>query len=147
MKLLYTLALLSGFASCASISTIRRDYGGLDPSQIVLHGVVAGGSGCDGTSTITGMLSPDGQTVTVTIDTAGLMKAAYGPGVSILQLSKFCQINLSLSYPVGYQYSLDPSGLRGSLSLDFNVTSRVQQKVYFSGQGDQVSPTNGNCRM
>jgi hypothetical protein len=47
---------------------------------------------------------------------------------------KFCQINLDLHYPQGFQLSVLSTTFRGFVSLDKGVTATLSALYYFSGR-------------
>lgn len=60
--------------------------------------------------------------------------ASIGPGVSITQTRKNCQINLDLRYPGGFQYSVFNTIYRGYVGLDRGVSATQSATYYFSGR-------------
>jgi hypothetical protein len=60
--------------------------------------------------------------------------ASIGPGVSITESRKNCQLDINLQYPSGFQYSVFNADYRGYAALDPNVTGTQQSTYYFSGR-------------
>lgn len=65
--------------------------------------------------------------------------ASIGPGVARTENRKNCQINVSLKYPGGFQYSIMSADYRGYASIDKGVTGTLKSNYYFSGQTTDVS--------
>ncbi|KAH7309956.1 hypothetical protein BKA65DRAFT_414345 [Rhexocercosporidium sp. MPI-PUGE-AT-0058] len=71
--------------------------------------------------------------------------ASIGPGISIIEGRKNCQINLNLDYPVGYQYAVDGNTYSGYASLGDGVSAVHKSIYYFSGcKYEQQSSTQSN---
>lgn len=60
--------------------------------------------------------------------------AQIGPGVATTESRKFCQVNLQLHYPQGFQYSILKTIYRGFAQLDAGVTGSQEATYYFSGR-------------
>jgi len=101
-----------------------------DPNELYfLDEITHGGTGCP-QGTLAATISPDGQAVTVNFDA---YVAEVGPETSPT-VRKFCDINLPLHIPPGWQYSLVELDYRGYLALDPRVEARQTSEYYFQGQ-------------
>lgn len=60
--------------------------------------------------------------------------AQIGPGIATTESRKFCQVNLQLHYPQGFQYSILKTIYRGFAQLDAGVTGAQEATYYFSGR-------------
>ncbi|KAH9881760.1 hypothetical protein J1614_000931 [Plenodomus biglobosus] len=116
-------------------------------SQVEIEDVTYGGTGCP-EKTVQGILSDDRTTITLSFDAYTVQS---GPDVPASDRRKFCQLQLKLRYPGGFQYSIFGADYRGYASLKPGVTGRAQSTYYFSGQQNQtviptdfVGPLEGN---
>jgi hypothetical protein len=106
-----------------------------DPNELYfLDEITHGGTGCPQGS-LSAVVSPDGDAVTVTFDE---YVAEVGPDTPPI-VRKFCNINLPLHIPFGWQYSVVELDYRGYLYLDHHVYARQESTYYFQGQ--QNGPT------
>jgi hypothetical protein len=92
--------------------------------------ITYGGSGCPQGSLSTAV-SDDGLAVTLTFDSYFAEVSAETPPV----VRQFCNVNLPMNIPSGWQYSLVELDYRGYLFLDPHVEARQTSEYYF--QGDQ----------
>lgn len=60
--------------------------------------------------------------------------AQTGPGTTPAQGRSFCQINMLLDYPAGFQYSVLSTTYRGYVNLDAGVSGTLGALYYFSGR-------------
>lgn len=65
--------------------------------------------------------------------------ASLGPGIPLVDNRKNCQLNVHITYPGGFQYSVLSADYRGYASLQKGVTGTLKSTYYFSGQGEQVN--------
>jgi hypothetical protein len=101
-----------------------------DPHELYFRDEITyGGTGCPQGSVSTA-ISPDGQAVTMTFDQ---YFAEVGPDTPPV-VRQFCNINLPMNIPPGWQYSLVELDYRGYLYLDPNVEARQTSEYYFQGQ-------------
>ncbi|CAG8975724.1 hypothetical protein HYALB_00009131 [Hymenoscyphus albidus] len=105
------------------------------PHQVTVSGITTSGSGCPQGS-VGQFLSADRTVFTLIFDS---YIAQIGPGIAAAESRKFCQINLNLHYPQGFQYSIMKTLYRGFANLDKGVTGSQEATYYFSGQPTQVS--------
>jgi len=131
----YTAPLLA-LSSLALSSPLPQDK----PSghEIEISGVTYGGTGCPD-KTVQGLLTDDKTTITLSFDAYTVQS---GPNIPATDRLKFCQLQLKLRYPSGFQYSIFGADYRGYASLEKGVSGTTQSTYYFSGQQNQtVIPT------
>jgi len=131
MKVLYLSALLSTAVATPLPSSAAA--GGLK-----LGKVIYGGSGCPQGS-LSLKFSEDGKTVP--IDYGKGMNSAIGPGISVEESRKNCQINVELFFQPGFQYSVYSADYTGYANLESGVQGEIKSSYYFSGDAKQVGPT------
>lgn len=105
-----------------------------NPDDVQIVSFVYGGTGCP-SNTVSSILSDDRTIMTLIFDQ---YVAQIGPGVSITENRKNCQLNINLRYPGGFQYSVFSADYRGYAYLDQGVTGVQKSTYYFSGQTAQV---------
>lgn len=103
--------------------------------EVEITGVTYGGTGCPD-KTVQGLLTDDKTTITLSFDAYTVQS---GPQIPATERRKFCQLQLKLKYPAGFQYSIFGADYRGYASLEKGVTGTTQSTYYFSGQQNQVS--------
>jgi len=81
-------------------------------------------------------ISADRSVVTLIFDS---YIASIGPGISVTEQRKNCQLNVDLEYPGGFQYSILSADYRGYSSIQKGVTGTLKSTYYFSGQTAQTS--------
>ncbi|KAF2690926.1 hypothetical protein K458DRAFT_438662 [Lentithecium fluviatile CBS 122367] len=142
----YTTSLLA-LATLAIASPVPQDK----PSghEVEITAVTYGGTGCPD-NTVQGLLSDDRTTITLSFDQYTVQS---GPNIPATERRKFCQLQLKLKYPPGFQYSVFGADFRGYASLEAGVTGSVQSTYYFSGQKNETvfpttfkGPMEGNYR-
>lgn len=85
-------------------------------------------------------LSSDRTTVTLIFDS---YIASIGPGIAVTEQRKNCQLNVAITYPGGFQYSILSADYRGYAALQKGVSGTLKSTYYFSGMTDQASlPTS-----
>ena len=119
----------------AALATVSATAHAQVPDYVRVRGITANGTGCPAGSTAINV-SPDWQALTLYTDQ---FVAEIGPGVSIADGRKFCQVNLDLDFPAGWQYTIDSVDVRGYASLEPGVTGRIATTYYFQGQARQAS--------
>ncbi|KAF2108192.1 hypothetical protein BDV96DRAFT_504959 [Lophiotrema nucula] len=106
--------------------------------EVEITAVTYGGTGCPDKS-VQGLLSDDRTTITLSFDSYTVQS---GPNIPATERRKFCQLQLKLKYPSGFQYSIFGADFRGYAALDKGVEGTAQSTYYFSGQQNQtVIPT------
>lgn len=141
MKFTTTTTTLLSLVALAASSPLPQDP--KDPNkpsghEVEIQAVTYGGTGCPD-KTVQGLMSDDRTTITLSFDTYTVQS---GPNVAATERRKFCQLQLKLKYPSGFQYSIFGADYRGYASLEKGVTGTAQSTYYFSGQQNQV----GCCR-
>lgn len=94
------------------------------------------GSGCPAHSVV-GTFSPNFDNINIAFDQ---YIASIGPGISIVESRKNCQLAFTIVYPAGWSYSISETTYKGYISLDKYVTARQQSQYWFQGQ-EQSSVT------
>jgi len=100
-----------------------------DPSQVTIQSISYGGSGCPQNS-VGEFLSADRSTFTLMFDG---FAAQIGPTTQPSDARKYCQINLDLQYPAGFQFSVLSTTFRGYAALQTGVNATLSALYYFSG--------------
>lgn len=103
-------------------------------SAVEIQEVTYGGTGCP-EKTAQGILADDRSTITLSFDAYTVQS---GPDIPASDRRKFCQLQLKIKYPGGFQYSIFGADYRGYASLENGVTGTAQSTYYFSGQQNQV---------
>jgi len=132
MKFVSLATALYGASALASPMLQAREA---PPSgSIKIRSLTYGGSGCN-----QGSLSPkiSGDGSRLYLDTE--YTAAQGPGISVDQSRKNCQINVGLDFPDGWKVAIAQADFAGYVKLDANVKAFHNVNHYFSGETDQVS--------
>ncbi|KAF2004902.1 hypothetical protein P154DRAFT_585101 [Amniculicola lignicola CBS 123094] len=107
--------------------------------EVEISAVTYGGTGCPD-KTVQGLLSDDRTTLSLSFDAYTVQS---GPNIPATERRKFCQLQLKLKYPGGFQFSIFGADYRGYASLEKGVKGTAQSTYYFSGQQNQsVIPTN-----
>jgi len=132
MKWLLALAPLA--AALPGLPTV--EVGDAPPvGSVKIRGVSYGGTGCP-QGTMSSQISADRSVVTLIFDS---YIASIGPGISVTEQRKNCQLNVDLEYPGGFQYSILSADYRGYSSIQKGVTGTLKSTYYFSGQTAQTS--------
>ncbi|KAF2737645.1 hypothetical protein EJ04DRAFT_591198 [Polyplosphaeria fusca] len=103
--------------------------------SVLIKGVTYGGTGCP-QGTVSSQFTDDRSTMTIIFDA---YIASIGPGVAVTEQRKNCQLNVHLTYPGGFQYSVLSADYRGYANIQKGVTGTLKSTYYFSGQTDQTS--------
>jgi hypothetical protein len=103
--------------------------------SVHVRGINAGGSGCPQGSFST-YLSPDQQAFTLMFDA---YTAESGPGIAPTKARAFCNVNLDLHIPHGWQFTIFKVDYRGYANLDAGVRGVVQSSYRFSA-GQETRP-------
>lgn len=131
----YAAAILALSALAASAPTPQNGPSG---HEVEISAVTYGGTGCPD-KTVQGLLSDDRTTITLSFDQYTVQS---GPNIAATERRKFCQLQLKLKYPSGFQYSIFGADYRGYASLESGVSGTAQSTYYFSGQQNQVRTRN-----
>ncbi|KAF2018095.1 hypothetical protein BU24DRAFT_389776 [Aaosphaeria arxii CBS 175.79] len=107
--------------------------------EVEITGITYGGTGCPD-KTVQGLLSDDRTTIALSFDAYTVQS---GPSIPATERRKFCQLQLKIKKPSGFQYSIFGADYRGYASLEKGVTGTTQSTYYFSGEQNQtVIPTS-----
>jgi hypothetical protein len=107
---------------------------------VQIKGVTYGGTGCP-QGTVSSQFSDDRTTMTLIFDS---YIASIGPSIAVTEQRKNCQLNVHLTYPGGFQYSVLSADYRGYAAIQKGVTGTLKSTYYFSGQTDQVRWTSSS---
>ena len=130
MSLAKTLA--AALLMTASASAFAQ---GPNPSEISINSISFAGTGCPA-GTVAGNIAPDAKAFTLLFDS---YVAEAGPGVSLSEGRKACQLNVDLHIPQGWSYTLFTLDTRGFLNLEPGTSAVQSNKYYF--QGSLSGPT------
>ncbi|KAF2456459.1 hypothetical protein BDY21DRAFT_273949, partial [Lineolata rhizophorae] len=119
----------------ATASPVTKRQNGPSGHEVEIQAISYGGTGCPDNS-VQGIISDDLTTMTLTFDAYTVQS---GPDIPATERRKFCQLQMKLKYPSGFQYSIFSADYRGYASLSEGVTGTCTSTYYFSGQTDQVS--------
>ena len=117
-----TLAPAAIFVSSAAMAA---------PQDVYIKNIAYNGSGCP-IGSVAENLSSDKQAFTLTF---AEYIAEAGPGLSLRDGRKNCQITLDLHVPQGWQYSVGTFDYRGFVVLDRGMQAKHTTSYYFQGQG------------
>jgi len=104
------------------------------PSGVQITSITYGGTGCNQGTLSVSVSNAGGMCPIVTKN----LVAQAGPGVSVDDGRKFCQINFGITYPSGYSFTVLAVEYLGYVNLLANSDGYVQSTYYFSGSTDQV---------
>lgn len=105
------------------------------PDNVEIDSIVWAGSGCPAGS-VSSNVSDDNQAFTLLFDE---YIAEIGPFVSKREKRKNCTINIDLSYPQGWSFSIFKVDYRGFASLDRGVKGTQKSTYYFQGSSNSIS--------
>lgn len=120
-----------------AVSATPLVYTGPDPSQITISQTSFSGNGCP-QDTVSTSYSSDKTLVTFGFDS---FQTYIGPGTTVADRSKNCQLHLTLNYPGGFQYSLVDSTYHGYAQMDTGVTGTFYSTYYFSQDASATTTT------
>ncbi|KAK6519190.1 hypothetical protein TWF281_003879 [Arthrobotrys megalospora] len=130
------LGLCTLFVALSQALPVIEDRDIAPPKDVTIDDIVYGGTGCpQGSASI--QLAPDGKSFTARFRS---FAAELGTG-SLLDSRKFCQLNLALKAPVGWQYAVLATNYTGTACLGPNTKATHTSTVYFSGSTNQTSFT------
>ena len=104
-----------------------------DADEVYIKNLVTGGSGCPN-GTVTESISDDRQAFTLIFDE---FYAEVYDGKKMD--TRFCQINLTLHVPSGWQYSLATFDYRGYAYLEEGAAATQRASYYFTGDGQTTT--------
>ncbi|KAJ4403857.1 hypothetical protein N0V82_010591 [Gnomoniopsis sp. IMI 355080] len=120
-----------------SATPLTTSSTGPDPSQITIAQTSFSGNGCP-QGTVSTSYSTDKTLVTFGFDS---FQTYIGPGTTVADHSKNCQLHLTLNYPGGFQYSLVDSTYHGYAQMDTGVTGTFYSTYYFSQDASATATT------
>jgi len=100
------------------------------PSYVRVRNIAYAGSGCPA-GTVAGSIANDRQAFTLLFDS---YIAEVGPGISIREKRKNCQLAVALDFPQGWSFSIFTVDYRGYVDLDGGIVGTQQSSYYFQGQ-------------
>jgi hypothetical protein len=106
-----------------------------DPDEVHINGIVFAGSGCPGGSAGV-YLSDDALAFTIAFDEFYVEK---GPGISLSEGRKFCNLNLDIHVPQGFQYTIFKVDYSGFADLARGTGGMLKSTYRFSGAAGRNS--------
>jgi hypothetical protein len=129
------LGLCTAFAAASPVPEPAGP--GFNPSEVKITSVTPGGSGCPAGSVA--LSFNDAMTVfTVSFDN---YLASIGPGIPITEKYKFCNINVGLKFPQGFQFTLYKIDYTGHVELENHVKATQRSTYWFAGEKPPSPPT------
>jgi len=129
MKFSTVLSLLS--ATLVSAAPALEAVAVEPPREVRINGVSYGGNGCP-QGTVSSSLNSERTIITLIFDA---YSATIGPKAkSRNDARRYCQLNVRVQYPGGYQYSVFKVDTRGYADLDGGVSGEILTTYYFSGE-------------
>jgi hypothetical protein len=101
------------------------------PSYVRINNISYAGSGCPA-GTVAENISADKKAFVLLFDS---YIAEIGPGISVREARKNCQISIDLNYPRGWSFALMGLEYRGFANLDTGVEAVQRTSHYYAGQG------------
>ncbi|KAF2404089.1 hypothetical protein EJ06DRAFT_469510 [Trichodelitschia bisporula] len=127
MKFTTIFASLAALAAAAPLDGAPSDT----PRDVRINGVNYGGTGCP-QGTVSSSLNSERTVMTLIFD---VYAATIGPKAkSRSEARRYCQLNLKVQYPGGYQFSVFKVDTRGYADLEGGVTGEILTTYYFSGE-------------
>lgn len=104
------------------------------PSGVEITSTAYSGTGCNQGTLSVSVSEASNICPIVTKD----LVAQAGPGISVDDSRKYCQINFGITYPRGYSFTVLAVEYLGYVDLLADSDGYVQSTYYFSGSTDQV---------
>ena len=104
------------------------------PANVTISDLTYNGSGCP-LGTIAETISGDKKAFTLAVDS---FIAEAGPGISIRESRKNCQVTMSLDYPSEWTFAIATFDYRGYMYLDNRVEASQGARYYFQGQPNSI---------
>ena len=105
------------------------------PSYVRINSISYAGSGCPA-GTVAENISPDRQAFVLYFDS---YLAEVGPGISLREARKNCQISIDMDYPQYWSFALKGLEYRGFADLDVGVEAVQTTSHYYAGQGSTAT--------
>jgi hypothetical protein len=113
-----------------------QTFGTPPPAGTVkIRGITYGGNGCP-QGTVSSQFTTDRTAVTILFDS---YIATIGPNINVAEQRKNCQLNVAITYPGGFQYSVLSADYRGYAALQKGVSGTLKSTYYFTGDTKQTS--------
>ncbi len=119
----------------AMTSTTAWGYDGPNPSEVYVNGINTGGTGCRA-GTVSTYLSEDAKAFTLMFDE---FVAQSGPGIAPTESRKFCNVNLDLHIPHGWQFTVFKVDYIGYASLGRGDRAMLNSTYRISGATGRTS--------
>ncbi|KEZ40756.1 Secreted protein [Scedosporium apiospermum] len=110
--------------------------------QITISSVTHSGNGCPQGS-VSSIFNNDKTIITLGFDQ---FQTYIGPGTSIQDRSKNCQIHLNLKYPSGFSFAVVDSVYHGFALLESGVTGDFLSTYYFSSDAASTCTTRTSIK-
>jgi len=107
------------------------------PSGVTISSVSFSGNGCPQNSVSTS-ISTDKTVVTFGFDS---FQTYIGPGTSVSDHTKNCQLHLNLLYPSGFTFAVVDATYHGYAQLDSGVSGTFLSTYYFSQDASATATT------
>jgi len=105
-----------------------------DKKDIRIKTVSISGTGCPpGT-----VWSDVGEDATLLAITYSKFEAATGPGKTITDARKFCNVRIGLDYPAGWSYTVATTVVRGYVKAPKKCSAKLSALYFFSGYKDDA---------
>lgn len=98
------------------------------PKDVTIKSYTYAGSGCPDKSA-TCVIDADKTAMTCMFDH---FSAFTGPGSTVNDARKNCQINVALDIPKGYRFTMADAYHKGTVYLETGLSARMQTKYYFT---------------
>lgn len=105
--------------------------------QVKIVAITHSGNGCP-QNTVATTVNSDRTVITLGFDS---FQTYIGPGTSVRDRSKNCQIHLTLSYPEGFSFAVMQSVYHGFALLEPGTTGDFLSTYYFSSDADETCTT------
>jgi hypothetical protein len=111
-----------------------------DPNTVHVKAVnMIGGTGCP-QGTVRSAIAADGQWVAVRFDQ---YVASMGPGIPLTRSRMQCTLNLAISVPQGFTFTVTQIDSRGFVNIPRGVTATRQSNYRFQGNAGTANPPPG----
>lgn len=105
--------------------------------SLTVRQIAYAGSGCPATSSDGSFSERDGA-IRLNLGSFGMLAQA-GPGISLRDSRKACQLLIDLDHPTDWQYRLVGIAYSGQATLENGAIGNVRTTTYFQGELDEAS--------